>query len=342
MAGNEPPHKQQDKTASRRKEGKIMKPARSRVLCRSDVHNGDGKKRAISQLSLNFPYMPNTNSDLEKAYAECERIARSHYENFPVGSLLIPKRIRPHFYALYAFMRTADDFADLPHRSIDERLQELSNWRQNLRSSLGHEAATSPIFLALQDTVQTFDLDPSLLHKLLDAFEFDARGNVHFDKFEDLHWYTSHSAEPVGQLVLTLFNYRDTKHIEASNNICTALQLINFLQDSKEDLENGRCYFPIEDLQTFDIESPIDISASDRARELVAYECDRIGELLAKGKILQSLLRGRLRLEIKAVLAGADMILGKIRQAGSGIFYERPTLSGIEQKMLIAKALLPF
>jgi hydroxysqualene synthase len=281
-------------------------------------------------------------NELRSAYDQCKRIALGHYENFPVGSLLIPKSLRPHFFALYAFMRTADDFADLPHRSAGERLQELHEWRLNLREIYEGARADHPIFIALQNTVRKFKLDPSLFHRLLDAFEFDARGNVQFETFDDLHWYTKRSAEPVGELVLALFGYRDTERIEASNRICTALQLINFMQDAKDDLANGRCYFPLEDLRRFGIARASDIAESDSASQLVAFECDRIQRLLDEGIILPRMLRGRLRLEIKAILAGADLMLSKIRKLGSGIFEKRSALSKTEEKLLIAKALLPF
>jgi squalene synthase HpnC len=316
--------------------------------------------------------MPSSRSALQEAYAECKRIVLGHYENFPVGSLLIPKNLRPHFFALYAFMRTADDFADLPHRSSEERLKLLGGWRELLHSSFGHceedemtkefhPTKQSPIetvrllrradallattsgeniFIALTNTIREYNLDRSLFDRLLDAFEFDARGHVQFETFEDLHWYTKHSAEPVGELVLALFGYRDAERIEASNKICTALQLINFLQDAKDDLANGGYYFPLEDLRQFGIGSPVDISSSKNAAKLVGFECDRIHRMLDEGRILPTMLKGRLRLEIKAVLAGADTMLAKIRS--TNVFVERPALSSLEQKLIVAKALLPF
>src|SRR5438046_2739098 len=116
--------------------------------------------------------MSSSPQELRKAYAECERIARSHYENFPVGSLLIPKKHRPHFYALYAFMRTADDYADLPHRSSHEKLKELARWREQLAAIYEGRSIQSPLFLALEETVGRFSLDRTLLERLLDAFEF--------------------------------------------------------------------------------------------------------------------------------------------------------------------------
>src|ERR1051325_10470606 len=122
--------------------------------------------------------MPSSDAELQAAYDQCKRIALGHYENFPVGSLLIPKSLRPHFFALYAFMRTADDFADLPHRSSAERLRELHEWRQKLHAISENGHLDHPIFIALQNAVREFNLDASLFHRLLDAFEFDARGNV--------------------------------------------------------------------------------------------------------------------------------------------------------------------
>lgn len=286
--------------------------------------------------------MPLSKPELENAYAECERIARGHYENFPVGSLLIPKKLRPHFYALYAFMRSADDFADLSYRSSVERLAALHAWRSHLADIFEDKAISHPIFVALRNTVRQFSLERAYFDRLLDAFDFDARGDVHFQTFADLHWYTQRSAEPVGQLVLALFGYTDSERIEASNNICTALQLINFLQDAKEDIANGRCYFPLDDMQRFGIQSLNDLRRAEPVDRLVKHECDRIEQLLAGGRRLPSMLSGRIRLEIKAVLRGADMMLAKIRTCNSAIFDERPSLNAGERRMLLAKALLPF
>src|SRR5665213_362956 len=127
-------------------------------------------------------------TDLDNAYAECRHIALGHYENFPVGSLLIPRILRKHFFALYAFMRTADDFADLPHRPNSERLRLLQNWRAQLHSIYDETTPDDPIFLALHETTQKFDLPQTPFDLLLDAFEFDARGEVRFDTYNDLHW----------------------------------------------------------------------------------------------------------------------------------------------------------
>ncbi len=278
------------------------------------------------------------NPTLTEAYAHCRTIATSHYENFPVGSMLIPRKLRRHFFALYAFMRTADDFADLSHRSSEERLTLLGDWRAKLHSIYKNEQPSGPIFLALQDTIRKFDLGVQPFDLLLEAFEFDARGNVRFETYEDLHWYTNRSAEPVGQLVLALFGYRDGERIGWSNDICTALQLINFLQDAKEDLTNDRFYFPWEDFIKFGISKAEDIAISSRSWELVLFECDRIEQLLTNGTALPESVSGRLRMELRAVLAGARMMLSKIRAMNGNMIEARPKLSSLEKTRMLLSA----
>ena len=279
-----------------------------------------------------------THPGLPEAYDHCRTIATSHYENFPVGSVLIPGKLRKHFFALYTFMRTADDFADLPYRSSEEQLKLLGDWRAKLHSIYKNEQPNDPIFLALQDTARKFNLSLEPFDLLLDAFEFDARGNVRFETYDDLHWYTARSAEPVGQLVLALFGYHDEERIGWSNDICTALQLINFLQDSKEDLGNNRFYFPREDYTQFGISKAEDIPNSFRSRELVLFECDRIEKMIANGAALPESVSGRLRMELRAVLTGGRMMLGKIRAMKGNTIEVRPKLSSIEKMRMLLSA----
>ena len=282
---------------------------------------------------------------LQIAYDRCKQIALGHYENFPVGSLLVPRKIRPHIYALYAFMRTADDFADLPHRLPAERLRLLADWRTHLDHAIAGELPSDPVFFALQHTFRTFDLPPNPFYLLLDAFEFDARGAVQFETFGDLHWYTERSAEPVGQLVLALFGYRDDERIQWSNDICTALQLLNFLQDAKDDLTEGRCYFPEEDYRKFGISSARptvaakDILSSSQTGALILFECERIAGLLLSGAKLPEHVNGRFKFELRAVLHGAHSILRKIREIKGDTIRSRPKLSTREQRSILLAAL---
>jgi len=277
---------------------------------------------------------------LPKAYDHCKQIARGHYENFPVGSLLVPKKLRPSIYALYAFMRTADDFADEPGRTSQERLRLLAEWRQHLDRAIAGQLPSDPIFLALQDTVSKFSLPVEPLYSLLDAFEFDAKGLVSFETYEDLHWYTRRSAEPVGKLVLALFGYRDEERIQLSNDLCTALQLLNFLQDAKDDLQNGRCYIPREDYLKFGICSTGEILTSSSAGALVLYECDRIERLLSNGSSLPERVNGRLKFELRAVLHGAKLMLRKIRAMDGNTIRSRPKLTSRERRAIVLAALL--
>lgn len=234
-------------------------------------------------------------------------------------------------------MRTADDFADLPHRLREDRLRLLGEWRDALHSAFAGAKPTKPIFVALQSTVRVFDLSLKPFDLLLDAFEFDASGDVGFETYEDLHWYTERSAEPVGQLVLALFGYNDAERIVWSNKICSALQLINFLQDAKEDLEAGRYYFPSEAFSQFGIAKAEDILSSERMPELVLHECKRIEAMLEEGSKLIASVRGRLKWELRAVLGGAHRMLAKIRSIHGRTNRERPILSKMDWLKILSE-----
>jgi len=286
-------------------------------------------------------------NSLEAAYSECQRIAR-HYENFPVGSMLVPKNKRKHFYALYAFMRTADDFADVttpqPPPSKGGGVEQLENWRFQLQQILSGREASNPIFLALRNTITECKLSGEPLERLLEAFEFDARGDVRFDTFEDLRWYTSRSADPVGELVLALFGYRDEKLIRLSNEICTALQLLNFIQDIKEDLGNNRFYYPSDDWRMFNVEQTRDVGETPTLRQrlnlLSLFELDRVETLLDRGAALPELVSGRLRFELRAIIRSARLLIRKIRKIDGNTYLIRPTLSKGERLRVLLQSVL--
>jgi len=213
------------------------------------------------------------------AYAECRRLARRHYENFPVASYLVPRAKRDALAAIYAFARCADDFADEP--GVERRLEALADWRRRLREcyrgdSAGlsalpsrpgdlravgpAEAAEGPeerdglqpfsresVFIALGDAVREFGLSEAHFENLLRAFELDVRVNRHRD-FASLLAYCACSANPVGRLVLELFGHGEEELFALSDSICTALQLANFWQDVALDLDRDRIYLPMEDL----------------------------------------------------------------------------------------------
>jgi squalene synthase HpnC len=221
---------------------------------------------------------PTLQDVLDRAYAACARLARDHYENFPVASVLVPKRMRRGVSAVYAFARRADDFADEPGYSDAERLRLLDDWQQRLMraagslppeggSHAGVEGVASAyrrkiesgdtisfdddlIFVAVADAMREHDLPVALLADLLSAFRQDVTVK-RYARWEDVLDYCSRSANPVGRLVLRIAGHRDEALDRASDALCTALQLTNFWQDFARDRANGRLYVPLGDCEAF-------------------------------------------------------------------------------------------
>jgi hydroxysqualene synthase len=280
---------------------------------------------------------------LAKAYEECRRIALGHYENFPVGSILLPKHVRPDFFALYAFMRTADDLADLPSRTTEQKLDALAEWRKGLHRTFVADVLDDELpltFLALRHTASKHGLTQLPFERLLDAFEFDARGDVRFERFEDLMWYCDRSANPVGQLVLSLLGYRDDERVALSNNICSGLQLLNFCQDIKEDVENNRCYFAREELENLGINDISKLKEAAEASKAVLMQMGHVRRLLHAGAPLTEMVGGRLKYELRGVIHGAEALLRKLENSGGNSYHDRPKLSKIEHLAVLLKSLL--
>ena len=200
----------------------------------------DGRREAAGKMS---------SPALETAFRQCWQIAVSHYENFSVGSRLLPRALRRHVAVIYAFARTADDIADEGTRPPGERLAQLDAWAQALEQCYaGH--ATHPIFIALARTAAEYTLPIDPFRKLLQAFRTDVEFRP-FETFEELRSYCRCSADPVGHLILSLFGYRDPHRRHLADQICTGLQLANFWQDLSVDAAKGRLYVPREDLERF-------------------------------------------------------------------------------------------
>ncbi|HVA00719.1 MAG TPA: squalene synthase HpnC [Terriglobia bacterium] len=288
--------------------------------------------------------------DLRAAYAECQRLARHHYENFPVASLLVPRDRRDALAAIYAFARSADDFADEP--GVKGRLELLADWRRRLYECAEGEPK-HPVFLALGDAIRRYNLSLENLDNLLRAFESDVRENRHQD-FASLLSYSKFSANPVGRLVLELFDHRDPELLGFSDNICTALQLTNFWQDVRIDLERDRIYLPLEDLARFNI-SLEDIqrwgceSRGNRAgagpdhrwRALMALEAERTWELFVNGKPLPERVVPQLRSQLRLTWLTGTAILARIESANYDVFNRRPKLRWFDFLRLYAKARHP-
>jgi len=273
------------------------------------------------------------------AFGECERIARTHYENFTLGSRLLPRHLRRHIAALYAFARTADDLAD-EEPDPARALAGLAAWERELEACYAG-TPHHPIFVALADTVRTFSIPIEPFRRLLAAFRMD----VHFTgfpTFEDLRHYCVHSANPVGHLVLYLFGHDDAERQARSDDICTALQLTNFWQDLAIDLRKGRVYLPREDMERFGY-TPDALgrhAVTPEFRALMTFECGRTRELFERGLALAGMLdrnRGR---EIRLFAAGGLAILDRLEAVGYDAFSARPTLSRWAKMGLVARALV--
>jgi len=288
--------------------------------------------------------MGHAGSRVEAAYSVCRRLARRHYENFPVASYLVPRDKRDALAAIYAFARCADDFADEGVTGAvkpEARLQQLADWRQKLQDCY-RGRAEGPVFVALSDAAPRYQLSLQHFEDLLRAFELDVRVNRHPD-FSSLLAYCSCSANPVGRLVLELFGHRDAELVVLSDNICTALQLANFWQDVAVDLAHDRVYLPLEDLARFEY-SLDDLRAArvdERWRRLLAFEVARTREMFVRGRSLAIKVTASLRLQLRITWLGGTRILDKIEQADYDVFRRRPSLRSLDFLKLLVRAWQP-
>ena len=274
---------------------------------------------------------------LAGAYAHCEQLARAHYENFPVASRLLPAPMRPHIAAIYAFARTADDFADEPGLSAPERLGLLDMWGRKLRA----HSSEDPVFLALANTIRQHHLPVSLFEDLLSAFTQDVTTS-RYERWTDILDYCRRSANPVGRLVLRVAGYDDPRLDRASDAVCTALQLTNFWQDLERDWTIGRLYVPAEDRQQAGARDE-DLSARRMTaewRQVMSVMVERTRELFAKGRPVCDGVSGRLRWELRLTWLGGAKILDKLERAGFDVFHNRPTVGKGDVPALIRGALL--
>jgi squalene synthase HpnC len=279
---------------------------------------------------------------IQSAYEYCERLAGSHYENFPVGSFLVPRRLRKHFYSIYAFARTADDFADEGYEdglNREGRIARLADWGAKLRQAFrGH--ATHPIFIALARTREEFDLPERLFEDLLSAFTQDVT-RTRYETFDLLLDYCERSANPVGRLILLLFGYKDEALHRMSDSICTALQLTNHWQDVSIDLDKDRVYLPLVDLATFglDVDALKARRADQRFARLMKREVERAREFFVSGKPLCTEVEGRLGMELRAVWLGGWRILDLLEENHYDVFSNRPVITSADKLKILSLAL---
>jgi squalene synthase HpnC len=275
--------------------------------------------------------------DIHTAFAHCEQITRRHYENFPVASLLIPRERRRFLYAIYAFARIADDFADEGSLPAEERLSLLDDWEEKLNRCFDG-SADDPVFIALAETVSRTGIPRQLLADLLSAFRMDVTTN-RFQTFDDLLGYCRCSANPVGRLVLRVFGYATPDNDILSDCICTGLQLANFWQDVVPDWHKGRVYIPLEDFDRFGYtEERLGQKAADPLfRAMIKHEVNRTRRLFEEGRTLVENVGSDLRCELALTLRGGMGILRKIESNGYDVLTRRPVLTGFDKLALLMK-----
>ncbi len=275
---------------------------------------------------------------IEDAYAACARDARNHYENFPVASLLLPRRARRHVAAVYAFARAADDFADEGEWTVQERKQLLDGWLQRLRQAassaepglpprVGEPSNTSAIFLAVGATIRDCSLPVDLFEDLLSAFRQDV-DVTRYNTWAELLEYCRRSANPIGRLVLRISGLGDAQLDAWSDDICTALQLTNFWQDVKADYDRGRVYLPLEEQQLHDVREE-DLAAgriTPAWQEALSAAALRTRGLFEAGRPLCDAMRGRLRYELRATWLGGTRVLDRLARTRFDVVSPRPAV----------------
>jgi len=269
--------------------------------------------------------------DLVSAYTYCQRLAREHYENFPVASVLLPRSWRPHIAAVYAFARLADDIADEGDRAVADRLAGLDRWNARLLAAATGAPSRNEehwqVFVALAQTIRARRLPVSLLQDLLSAFRQDVTV-TRYDAWSDVLDYCRRSANPVGRLVLKIAGYDDPRLEASADAVCTALQLTNFLQDLAIDWRRGRLYV------SRDIWQPAGARVEDldsgrltpEWRAAVHETADRTRSLFDAGRYVCDGVRGRLRLELRATWLGGIRILNELDRRDYDVFQSRPSL----------------
>lgn len=283
---------------------------------------------------------------LARAYAACEALARTHYENFPVASRLLPRPMRPHVAAVYAFARIADDIADEGNAAPAERLARLRAWQDRLhRAAAGSDAAAADrdelILVALGHSIRSLDLPLPLFDDLLSAFGQDTMTN-RYASWAEVFDYCRRSANPVGRLVLRIAGYRDETLDRSSDALCTALQLTNFWQDFGRDWRAGRLYVPREEYAARGA-SETDLSAGRMTTAWVQALERSAGvtrEQFDEGRRVCDAVSGRLGLELRFTWLGGTRVLERVERLLPALLTARPTLGPADVLAIVWRALL--
>jgi squalene synthase HpnC len=301
----------------------------------------------ISNTSPSFPLgwnalpesyrIPAAAPPLVEAQSYCERLARTHYENFSVATWFLPRRLRQHFYNVYAYCRISDDLGD-EVGNAQQSLELLDQWEAELNACYSGEPR-HPVFVALRETVRQCGIPRHEFSDLLIAFRQD-QTVTRFETFEDVLGYCRYSANPVGHLVLYLCGYGDAGRQQLSDYTCTALQLANFWQDVAVDYGKGRIYLPLEDLRRFGVGAE-DIARGRATPQFIAlmkFEVERAREWFTKGLPLVNMVSRELAIDIELFSRGGQEILTAIEQQGFDVLKSRPVISKRRKLLLLLRA----
>jgi squalene synthase HpnC len=278
-------------------------------------------------------------ADLAAAEAYTRRLAHSHYENFSVISILLPKRLRQDFCNVYAFCRIADDLGD----EVGDRnkaVELLSAFKEQTRACYAGQSETA-VFVALKGTIDRHVIPADPFLDLIDAFEQDQQV-TRYENYAQVIDYCRRSANPVGRLVLYMSNYRDETRQRLSDATCTALQLANFWQDVRRDIvDRDRIYLPNDSMTRFGVteEQIREGRCDDNYRNLIRFEVDRTESLFAEGDGLLPLLDGSIRPQIALFAKGGRAILDAIGKQNYDTLSRRPSLSKWQKGRLVFSAL---
>jgi len=293
-----------------------------------------GERRATAQA---VPLPPSL--ELEACYRYCEALCRAHHHNYPVASFFARSSLRRHIFAIFAFARVADDFADEPAFE-GRRARELDRWEELLHATYYGNPPEHPVFIALATTVRELNLPITEFTQLLSGFRTDLETR-RYATWNELRSYTREAAEPVGHLLLYTGGYRAPELHAYADDLATGLAFARLIQDMPSDLARGRIYVPLEDLRHFGI-SESDIGArrvGPAVGALVRYQVARTRALFERARPLIDVVGADLAVELALMWHGGMRILDKIASSGDKLFAVRPRITPADKALVVTRAL---
>ena len=276
--------------------------------------------------------------EIEACYRYCEALCRSKHHNYPVGSMFARSHLRKHIFALFAFARVADDFAD-EQAYEGRRTRELDRWEEQLHAAYRGKAE-HPVFVALADTVDKFSLPITEFTEMLSGFRTDLE-RKRYATFDELLSYTRQAAAPIGRLLLYIGGYRAPELHAYAEDLANALAVARLIQDVAQDWDRGRIYLPLEDLRHFGV-SENDIATkrvSAAVANLVRFEVARARALFERARPLVDIVGSDLAVELALTWHGGMRILDKIEGTGKHALAQRPALNAVDKALVLARAI---